>query len=87
MAAPVLSLRIDEEILARLDELSSATDRDRLYHVKRAITRYLDEESWHVQSIQEGLEDAKAGNLTDLDDVKSNWVNRAKNLIDRQSAE
>lgn len=86
MASPVLSLRLDEALLTQLDELASATERDRLYHVKRALSRYLDEESWHVESILEGIEDVKAGNLTDLDDVKSKWVSRAKNRNNQQSA-
>lgn len=86
MAAPVLSLRLDESLLTQLDELANATERDRQYHVKRALTRYLQEESWHVQSILEGIDDAKAGNLIGLDDVESKWVSRARNRNNQQSA-
>lgn len=87
MASPVLSVRLDESLLGQLDRLADATERDRLYHVKRALTRYLDEESWHVESILEGIADAEAGNLTDLDNIKSKWVSRAKNRINQKGAE
>ncbi|MCY1298285.1 hypothetical protein D9M68_452650 [compost metagenome] len=83
MAAPVLSFRVEEELVSRLDLLAQATDRDRLYHLKRALTRYLDAESWHVAAIQEGIADADAGNLTDIEAVKAKWVKRAKDLSDR----
>lgn len=86
MAMPVLSLRLDAALLNQLDELSAATERDRLYHVKRALSRYLEDEAWHVESIREGLEDAKSGNLTELKDVKSKWVSRARNRLNQQSA-
>lgn len=87
MATPVLSFRLDEELVTQLDNLAEATDRDRLYHVKRALVRYLDAESWHVAAIAEGIKDADAGNLTDLEAVKAKWVSRAKNRNERQSAE
>ncbi|MFB8831583.1 CopG family ribbon-helix-helix protein [Azotobacter chroococcum] len=87
MASPVLSFRLDEELVTQLDKLAEATDRDRLYHVKRAMARYLEAESWHLQAIEVGIEAADAGKLTDLAAVKAKWVSRAKNRTDRSSAE
>lgn len=87
MASPVLSFRLEEEIVAQLDKLAEATDRDRLYHVKRAMTRYLEAESWHLQAIEVGIEAADAGKLTDLSAVKAKWVSRAKTRNNRSSAE
>lgn len=87
MASPVLSFRLDEEIISQLDKLAEATDRDRLYHVKRAMTRYLESESWHLQAIEEGIEAADAGELTDLKAVKAKWIDRAENRNNQTSAE
>lgn len=85
MASPVLSFRVEDDLITRLDELSEATDRDRQYHMKRALMRYLDDESWHLAAIEEGIQQADAGNLTDLEAIKAKWVNRGKNRSDRAS--
>ncbi|HUE91850.1 CopG family ribbon-helix-helix protein [Pseudomonas sp.] len=87
MASPVLSFRLEEEIISQLDKLAEATDRDRLYHVKRAMARYLEAESWHLQAIEVGIEAADAGKLTDLAAVKAKWVSRAESRNNRSSAE
>lgn len=78
MVSPVLSFRLDEDLVAKLDKLVEATDRDRPYHVRRAMARYLEAESWHLQAIDAGIEAADAGKLTDLVDVKAAWVSRAE---------
>lgn len=78
MASPVLSFRVEDDLVRQLDHLAQATDRDRQYHLKRALARYIEAEAWHVEAIAEGIADADAGNLTDLDTVKAKWVSRAK---------
>jgi len=83
MASPVLSFRVEDDLVERLDELAQATDRDRQYHLKRALARYVEAESWQLQATIQGIEDADAGNLTDIDAVKAKWVNRAKTRTDQ----
>lgn len=85
MASPVLSFRVEETLVKQLDQLSEATDRDRQYHLKRALARYIEAESWHIKAIAEGIADADAGNLTDLKTIKAKWVDRAKHRTDRLS--
>ena len=85
MVSPVLSFRVEETLVEQLDQLSEATDRDRQYHLKRALARYIEAESWHIKAIAEGIADADAGNLTDFKTIKENWVNRAKHRADGQS--
>ena len=45
MASPVLSFRVEETRVKQHDQLSEATDRDRQYHLKRALARYIEAES------------------------------------------
>ena len=85
MVSPVLSFRVEETLVKQLDQLSEATDRDRQYHLKRALARYIEAESWHIKAIAEGIADADAGNLTDLKTIKAKWVDRAKHRTDRLS--
>lgn len=87
MASPVLSFRVEEVLVEQLDQLAEATDRDRQYHLKRALARYVESESWHINAIAKGIADADAGNLTDLKAVKAKWVNRAKHRVDGQSGQ
>lgn len=87
MASPVLSFRVEEVLVEQLDQLSVATDRDRQYHLKRALARYIEAESWHINAIAEGIADADAGNLTDLKAIKAQWVTRAKHRVDGQSGQ
>ncbi|WP_341961377.1 ribbon-helix-helix protein, CopG family [Pseudomonas sp. RC10] len=82
MPSTVLSFRADEEMVSKLDQLAEATERDRQYHLKRALSRYLEAELWHLQAIAEGVSDADAGHLTDLEFVKEKWVKRAENSPD-----
>ena len=82
MASPVLSFRVEEILAQQLDQLAAATDRDRQYHLKRALVRYVEAESWHLKAISDGIIDADAGNLTDLDAVKAKWARRAKRCTD-----
>lgn len=82
MASSVLSFRTDEDMVSRLDRLANATERDRQYHLKRALNQYLEAELWHLQAIAEGVDDADAGKLTDLNAVKQKWVARSKNSTD-----
>ena len=87
MASPVLSFRVESELIHQLDQLAEATDRDRQYHLKRALARYVESESWHFRAVAEGIADAVAGNLVDLDAVKAKWVARAENRINQQSGQ
>ena len=84
MAAPVLSFRVEEDLIAQLDQLAEATDRDRQYHLKRALSLYVESESWHIAALQEGVADARAGNLTDSEAVRAKWVTRANDQLHQQ---
>lgn len=84
-ASPVLSFRVKPELANELDQLAKATDRDRQYHLQRALSRYVADESWHFKAVQEGIADAEAGNVTDLDAVKAKWVKRAEYRVKQQS--
>lgn len=87
MASPVLSFRVEPDLISQLDQLAEATDRDRQYHLKRALARYVESESWHFRAVTEGIADAEAGNLIDLDAVKAKWVARAENRINQQGGQ
>ncbi|SER46757.1 MULTISPECIES: CopG family ribbon-helix-helix protein [Pseudomonas] len=77
MSVPVTA-RVEKDLAEKLQKLADATDRDRSFHIERALRLYVEQELWHVEAIQEGIADADAGNLVDLTDIQSGWIGRAK---------
>jgi predicted transcriptional regulator len=63
MSSATLTLRLDPLTSRRLARLASATDRTRSRLAAEAITRYLDEQAWQVEAIEEGVSAADAGEL------------------------
>ncbi len=69
MAAETMHLRLPDQTREKLEKLAAATNRPRTYHITAALERYLDEESWQIANIQEGLADLDAGRATAHEDV------------------
>jgi RHH-type transcriptional regulator, rel operon repressor / antitoxin RelB len=63
MSSATLTLRLDRLTSRRLARLASSTDRTRSRLAAEAITRYLDEQAWQVEAIEEGVRAADAGEL------------------------
>ena len=57
----VTSIRLSDDVVARLDQLAAAVDRPRAWLIEQAIARYVDEEAWQVAAIREALADYDAG--------------------------
>lgn len=74
---PVLSTRVDPQLITNLDDLCKATDRERSYHVERAIRDYLQAQMWQVEAVVKGIEAADAGKLKPLEAVKKTWQERS----------
>ncbi|MGI3744753.1 MAG: CopG family ribbon-helix-helix protein [Janthinobacterium lividum] len=77
MSSTVLSFQADEETVQTLDQLAGATGRDRQYHLQQALSRYLEAEMRQMQAVSDGIADANAGNLTDIESVKAKYSSRA----------
>lgn len=58
----LISVRVPEELAARLDNLSKATDRSRSYRA-RAIEEFVAVQEWQVEAIREGMADAEEGRI------------------------
>ena len=76
MSPTVLSFRADEETILELDQLARATERDRQFHLQRALAHYLAAETRHLKAVAEGAADADAGNLIDIESVKARFISR-----------
>ena len=61
MATEAITIRADRQTVERLDRLAKALDRSRNYVVKQALEAYLEEQSWQIQAIEEGLQSLDRG--------------------------
>lgn len=57
----VTSIRLSDELAARLDQLAASLDRPRAWLIEQAIARYVDEEAWQVAAITEALAEYRKG--------------------------
>ena len=60
------SVRLTDEARAKLAALTAATGRSQSWLLSEAIARYLEEEAWQLQAIEEGLQDADGGRLVSM---------------------
>ena len=65
-----ITARLDSDTQARLEKLAAATSRSRSWLVAEAVKRYVAEQSWQVEAIEEGIREADAGNFASDDEVK-----------------
>ena len=78
MAIRTASIRVDEQVLDRLDRLAQTMDRSRSWVIAQAIEQYLDHEEWFVQAVEAGIEAADRGDLIPPDQVIQNVRERLK---------
>ena len=69
MAEGVFTVRIPPEKQQQLDALAQALDRSRNWVVSAAIDQYLDVQTWQIEQIQHGIEEADRGDLVPHADV------------------
>lgn len=69
MATTVLTLRVPEEVKAKLDKLAQATHRSKSFLAEEAIARYLDLEAWQVGEIEQAIKEADQDDFADPSDL------------------
>ncbi len=77
------TIRLDDEILAKLDALAADTDRSRNWLAAKAIENYIEINAWQIEQIKAGLAEADRGEFVseaDLDAIEA----EIQAQIDRQ---
>jgi predicted transcriptional regulator len=64
-----ITIRLPDKMGSVLDTLSEKTDRPRSYHLKQALSRYLETEADIIMGIENALHEVKAGQTIPHDDV------------------
>ncbi len=63
------TVRIDENMLGRLDNLARNQDRPRSYLINQALKRYIEYEEWFVQEVKEGLKEVERDEIATDNEV------------------
>jgi predicted transcriptional regulator len=70
MPREIMTVRVDPRTRQALDGIATALDRDRTYVVNQALESYIGVHQWHIDHIQQGLREAKAGKFASEAQVK-----------------
>jgi len=71
MTARTINVRLPEALYKQIEELSKATARTKSFLAIDALTNYVQSESWQIRDIQEGIEEADAGEFASDQQVKA----------------
>lgn len=73
VAAPptsrTINVRLPAELYEQLESLAQATARTKTFVTLEALTSYLAAQSWQVQDIAQGVQEADAGDFASPDEV------------------
>ena len=61
LATHTINVRVPEAIFNQLEEIARATARTKSYVTLTALTHYLQEQSWQIRDIEEGIAEADKG--------------------------
>ena len=68
------TIRLDDEMLAKLDALAADTDRSRNWIAAKAIESYVELNTWQIAKIKEGIAQADRGEFAteeELDEIEA----------------
>jgi predicted transcriptional regulator len=64
-----VTVRLEVDKIALLDELAKSDDRDRSYLIKQAIDGYLHMRQWQIEEIRKAIAEADAGDFASDQEV------------------
>lgn len=70
MKTLTVSARLDSKTIKKLDQLAKSTARSKSFLAAEAIRAYVEEQSWQIEAIEEGVRQADAGNFASEEEVK-----------------
>lgn len=65
------TIRLDDELMGKLDALAADTDRSRSWIAAKAIQDYVELNAWQIQRIKEGIAEADRGGFASDAEVET----------------
>ncbi|MDJ0895015.1 MAG: ribbon-helix-helix domain-containing protein [Alphaproteobacteria bacterium] len=73
----ILSVRIDAEVKARLEELAVSTARTKSWLAAEAVRQFVENNEWQIQAVEEGVRaSATDGMISSHETVMETWTKR-----------
>lgn len=69
MESSTISARINTKTLKELEKLSKATKRSKSFLASEAIEKYIEEQSWQIKAVKEGVKEANNGNFAGNEEI------------------
>jgi predicted transcriptional regulator len=73
-----VTVRLEADKIAMLDQLAKSDDRDRSYMIKVAIDEYLAHRQWQIEEIKKAIAEADAGDFASDQEVEELFAKWAK---------
>lgn len=70
-----MTIRLETELKARLDQLSEATNRSKSFLATEAIREFIELNEWQIREIQTAIKEADQGDFASDQDV-TNLLNK-----------
>jgi predicted transcriptional regulator len=58
-----MTIRLDDDVKDRLDQLAEATQRSKSFLAAEAIREFVESNEWQIEEIRAGLKEASAGDF------------------------
>jgi predicted transcriptional regulator len=66
-----MTIRLEDEVKDRLDQLAEATQRSKSFLAAEAIREFVENNEWQIEEIRAGLKEAAAGDFATEKDVSA----------------
>ena len=73
MTSTPFSIRIDDSVRSKLEQICDLTERSKAYITAKAIEEYVERNSWKVQALKKAKDDANKGEFISHGAMKA-WV-------------
>jgi RHH-type rel operon transcriptional repressor/antitoxin RelB len=65
-----MTIRLEDEIKQRLDDLAEATQRSKSFLAAEAIRQYVENNAWQIEEINAAVQEADTGDFASEKDVR-----------------
>ena len=66
-----MTVRLEDEVKERLDQLAEATQRSKSFLAAEAIRQFIENNEWQIREIHAALQEADAGDFSSDNDITS----------------
>jgi predicted transcriptional regulator len=63
------TVRIEDDMLERIDTLAQTMSRPRSWVIKEAISRFVEYEEWFVKEVKDGLKEVEQGDIATTEEL------------------